>query len=86
MIKKKTVRNRRIPLSTYKLRAIVRPITIMYSVTILSILAIMAMSGYSMPVEGVGANCVNALIGIAGLVITEYAVERGIKNLLDRKK
>lgn len=67
-------------------RAIVRPITVMYSVFVVSVLAIMAMSGYSMPVEGVGANCVNALIGIAGLVTTEYAVERGVIHIIERRK
>lgn len=72
--------------SIERVRAIVRPITIIYSVFILSVLAMMAMAGYSMPASGVGANCVNALIGIAGLVTTEYAVERGVRHLLDRKK
>ena len=69
-----------------ELRAIVRPIIVIYSVFILSLLAIMAMSGYSMPAEGVGANCVNALIGITGTITVEYSVERGIRHIIERKR
>lgn len=66
--------------------ALVRPIAVLYSVVVLSILAFMAMSGCSMPADGVGANCVNALITIAGIVTVEYSIERGIRHYLDERK
>jgi len=66
--------------------ALVRPIAVIYSVIALSILAFMAMSGCSMPAEGVGANCVNALIAISGIVTVEYSIERGIRHYLDERK
>jgi len=69
-----------------RLRAIVRPIVVLYCTVILSVLAIMQASGYSMPTEGVGANIVNAFIGITGTVTVEYAAERGIRHILERRK
>ncbi len=69
-----------------RLRAIVRPIVVIYCTFILSVLAIMQASGYSMPTEGVGANIVNAFIGITGTVTVEYAAERGIRHILARRK
>lgn len=83
---KKKVKKVGVAPGIHRVRAIVRPLTIIYSVFILSILAIMAMSGYSMPVEGVGANCVNALIGITGVNAVEYSFERGIRHIIERKK
>ena len=68
------------------LRACVRPIAVIYSVIALSILAFMSMSGATMPTEGVGANCVNALIAISGTITVEYSLERGVRHYLDRKK
>lgn len=86
MSKKKTVKNKSVATGIAKGRAIVRPITIIYSVFILSVLAIMAMSGFSMPVEGVGANIVNAFIGIAGANTVEYSIEHGVLNIMGMRK
>ena len=64
------------------LRAIVRPFCIMFSVVWVGILAMMFATGYSMPATGVGADCVHALLGIAGIVTAEYAAERGVKQVI----
>lgn len=85
MVEKK-VKKEGVAPGIHRLRAIVRPFTIMYAVVMVSVLAIMAMSGHSMPPTGVGANCVNALIGIAGVVTTEYAFERGVRHIIERKR
>jgi len=68
------------------LRAIVRPVCVIYCTVILGILAIMCTAGYSLPAAGSGAVIVNTFIGITATVITEYTVERGVKKYLERKK
>ena len=69
-----------------RLRAIVRPIVVLYCTVILSVLAIMQAAGFSLPASGVGADIVTAFIAITGTVTTEYAIERGIRHYLEGKK
>ena len=68
-----------------RLRAIVRPFCVMYCVVFISILTLMFATGHTMPDTGIEADCVRALLGITGLVTTEYAVERGVRHLIKRK-
>ena len=63
-------------------KCLVRPLCVLYSVWCVSALAFMAMIGYNMPAEGVGAACVYALLGIAGTVTSEYYAERGYKHIV----
>jgi len=69
-----------------RLRAIVRPFVVLYCTFILSVLAIMHSSGYSMPTEGVGADIVTAFIVITGGVTGEYSIERGIRHFKEKGK
>ena len=69
-----------------RLRAIVRPIVVLYCTFILSVLAIMQAAGYSMPPHGIGADIVTAFIAITGTVITEYVIERRLRHYLERRK
>jgi len=68
------------------LRAIVRPFCIMFSVVWVGILSMMFATGYSMPDSGIEADCVRALLGIAGIVTAEYAAERGVKQVIQLVK
>ena len=68
------------------LRALVRPVCVIYCTVILGILAIMCTAGYSLPAGGSGAVIVNTFIGITATVTTEYTIERGVKKYLERKK
>ena len=70
-------------LDTFK--AIVRPFCVIYSMVVLSVLVVMQMSGYPIPTEGIGETIVQVFLAITGLITTEYAVERGAANLLDKR-
>ena len=69
-----------------RLRAIVRPIVVLYCTVILSVLAIMQAAGVGMPPQGIGADIVTAFIAITGTVTTEYAIERGIRHFKEKGK
>jgi len=66
-------------------RAIVRPFCIIYSMMVLSVLVVMQMSGYPIPMEGTADTIVKVFLAITGLITTEYAVERGAQKLLDSR-
>jgi hypothetical protein len=68
------------------LRALVRPVCVIYCTVILGILAIMCTAGYALPAGGSGSVIVNTFIGITATVTTEYTIERGVKKYLERKK
>ena len=69
-----------------RLRAIVRPFVVLYCTVILGVLAIMQSTGFTLPSEGVGADIVTAFIIITGGVTGEYAIERGVRHFLERRK
>ena len=68
------------------LRAIVRPICVIYCTVILGILTIMCTAGYSLPAAGSGSVIVSTFIGITATVTIEYAAERGIRHYLVRRR
>lgn len=64
------------------IRALVRPFCVVWSVIMISVLAMRAMSGESIAPDSVGADCVYALLAISGSVALEWTGERGIANII----
>ncbi len=63
-------------------KCLVRPLCVLYSVWCVSVLAFLAAFGYDMPASGVGADCVYALLGLAGTLSVGYYGERGYKHIV----
>ena len=63
-----------------RLRAVVRPIVVIFSTFILGVLVILQMFGYPIPDEGTASTIVTGFLAITGVINGEYALERGIRH------